>query len=111
MGKKKVSHPAVNQQPTGFDQGRDGLVGDLQMVAQGASLILIALNDHFSVDGSVSNTVTSGLAEALGLVADEVELYLFEKPVEAGAPEHELYVLEKRAASLREKIAREGRRA
>ena len=84
------------------------LVDNLQQVAKGASLILYALNDHFSSAGLVSNSVTGGIAEALGIVADDVELYLFEKPVEAAIPEHELYVLEKRCAKLREKIAKEG---
>ena len=90
--------------PMGFNQERETLVANLTQVAQGASLILWALNDHFSSNGRVGSTVTSGLAEALAIVADEVELYLFEKPVEAGLPEHELYVLEKRAALLRKKI-------
>ena len=92
--------------PTGFNQESGTLVDNLQQVARGASLILCALNDHFSLHGLVNNTVTSGIGEALGIVADEAELYLFEKPVEAGMPEHELYVLEKRAALLREKIAK-----
>lgn len=94
--------------PTGFEQDKRMLVGNLQQVAKGASLILCALSDHFSLNGKVSNAVTSGIGEALEIVADEVELYLFEKPVDAGAPQHELYVLEKRAASLRAKIAAKG---
>ena len=96
--------------PAGFPGDTETRVGNLMQVAKGASLILTALNDHIG-DGEVSQIVTTGIGEALEIVADEVELYLFEKPVEAGLPQHELYVLEKRAASLREKIAREGRRA
>ncbi len=116
MARKKLSREAAPKQPTtedpryplGFEGGRETLVGNLQQVAKGASLILLALNDSFSSPGKINNTVTSGIGEALEIVADEVELYLFEKPVDAGAPQHELYVLEKRAASLRAKIAAKG---
>ncbi len=113
MAKKKVSRKVVSKQPTtedprvplGFEVGRENMVANLQQVSKGASLILLALNDSFSSPGKINNTVTSGIGEALAIVADEVELYLFEKPVGAGAPHHELYVLEKEAAKLRAKIA------
>ena len=116
MARKKVSRKAAPKQPTtedlkyplGFEEGRENLVSNLQQVAKGASLILLALNDSFSSPGKINNTVTSGIGEALEIVADEVELYLFEKPVRVGAPQHEIYVLEKEAAKLRAKIAAEG---
>lgn len=110
MGKKKVTGSVVSnaQQkeipaPMGFEQDRVGLIGDLLQVSQGAAQILTALSDR-----KVSGVTAGGLAEALRTVADEVALYLFEEPVEAGTPEHELYVLEKRCAKAREKVAKEG---
>ncbi len=117
MARKKVTRKAAPKQPTtedprvplGFEVGRENIVANLQQVAKGASLILLALNDSFSSPGKINNTVTSGIGEALEIVADEVELYLFEKPVGAGAPHHELYVLEKEVAKVRAKIAEKQR--
>ncbi len=98
--------------PEWFDFPPREYVGDLVFVAQGASLVLHGVREHLKNNGDWENVV-GGLTVALASVANRVDVCTFEDigiclEADAVDPESRLYVLEKKIAKVRAKIAAKG---
>ena len=110
MGNKAQTETSSPPEGLGFLTPSDeaGFIGDLVSAAQGAALLLAAAQTH--VEGDDWDTVAGGVSVVLATVANQVDARRFQDPgislqSHAIDPQHRLYLLEKQAAELREKIA------
>ncbi len=110
MGNKAQTETGSTPEGLGFLTPSDeaGFIGDLVSAAQGAALLLAAAQSH--VEGNDWDTVAAGVSVVLATVANQMDARRFRDPgislqSHAIDPQHRLYLLEKQAAELREKIA------
>ncbi len=104
-----VSPPEILEFLSRSDEA--GFIGDLVFAAQGAALLLTAAQEHIEGDDWV--TVTTGVSAVLASLSNQVDARRFQGlgiclQSDAVDPRHRLYLLEKQAAELREKIAAKG---
>ncbi len=117
MGNKAQTETVSPPEGVGFLTPSDeaGFIGDLVSAAQGAALLLAAAQTH--VEGDDWDTVAGGVSVVLATVANQVDARRFQDlgiSLQSAAidPQHRLYLLEKKAAELREKIAqKQGRQS